>query len=148
MKLYDEGKLDLNKPLGEFLPWVKGSNKQDLTVKDILLHQAGLKAFIPFYRETIDTLREGIASPSYYVQQPAENYKVRVAESLYLRNDWVDTMYTRILQSELGPTGKYIYSDNDFIFLGKIVETISGLPLDQYVKKKLLRSAWDEYDRV
>ena len=103
MKLYDEGKLDLNKPLGEFLPWVKGSNKEDLTVKDILLHQAGLKSFIPFYRETIDTLKEGVASASYYSQQPDERYKMRVAENLYLRNDWIDTMYTRILQSDLGP---------------------------------------------
>lgn len=135
MKLYDDGRLDLNKPLGEFLPWVRGSTKESLTVKDILLHQAGLKSFIPFYRETIDTLKDGIASPSYYSQQPGDRYNVRVAESLYLRNDWIDTMYTRILQSDLGPAGKYVYSDNDFIFLGKIVETISGLPLDQYVKK-------------
>ncbi|HKH63340.1 MAG TPA: glycoside hydrolase family 3 N-terminal domain-containing protein [Flavitalea sp.] len=134
MKLYDEGKLDLNKPLGEFLPWVRGSNKEGLTVKDILLHQAGLKSFIPFYRETIDTLKEGIASPSYYTQQSNDHYNIRVAENLYLRNDWIDTMYSRILQSDLGPAGRYIYSDNDFIFLGKIVETISGMPLDQYVK--------------
>ena len=135
MKLYDEGKLDLNKPLGGFLPWVRGSNKENLTVKDILLHQAGLKSFIPFYRETIDTLKDGIASPSYYTKEPNGRYRIRVAENLYLRNDWIDTMYARILQSELGPPGKYIYSDNDFIFLGKIVETISGMPLDQYVRK-------------
>ena len=135
MKLYDEGRLDLNKPLGDFLPWVKGSNKESLTVNDILLHQAGLKSFIPFYRETIDTLREGIASPSFYTQQPGNQYTIRVAEKVFLRKDWIDTMYARILQSELGPAGKYVYSDNDFIFLGKIVETISGMPLDQYVKK-------------
>lgn len=135
MKLYDEGRLNLDKPLGEFLPWVKGSNKEHLTVKDILLHQAGLKSFIPFYRETIDTLKEGIASPSYYSAAPSNKHTIRVAENLYLRNDWIDTMYARILKSELGPSGRYIYSDNDFIFLGKIVETISGMPLDQYVKK-------------
>lgn len=135
MKLYDEGKLDLNKPLGEFLPWVKGSNKDSLTVKDILLHQAGLKSFIPFYKETIDTLRDGIASAYYYSPHPDNRYNVRVAENIFLRKDWIDTMYSRILQSELGPTGRYIYSDNDFIFLGKIVETLSGMPLDQYVRK-------------
>ena len=135
MKLYDEGKLELDKPLGDFLPWVRGSNKASLTVKDILLHQAGLKSFIPFYRETIDTLKDGIASPSYYSQQLNDRYNIRVAENLYLRNDWIDTMYARILQSDLGLPDKYIYSDNDFIFLGKIVETLSGMPLDQYVKK-------------
>jgi CubicO group peptidase (beta-lactamase class C family) len=135
MKLYDEGRLNLDQPLGTFLPWVKGSNKEGLTVKDILLHQAGLKSFIPFYRETIDTLKQGMASPSYYALAQTTDFNIRVAENLYLRKDWIDTMYKRILQSELGPSGRYIYSDNDFIFLGKIVETISGMPLDQYVKK-------------
>lgn len=135
MKLYDEGKLDLNKPLGEFLGWVKGSNKEKLTVADILLHQAGLKAWIPFYRETIDTTNGGIAFNTLYAEEPKGPFNVRVAEKMYLRRDWVDTMYSRILTSELGPQGKYIYSDNDFIFLGKIVESLSGLPLDQYVKK-------------
>jgi CubicO group peptidase (beta-lactamase class C family) len=58
-----------------------------------------------------------------------------VAESLYIRNDWEDTLYARILQSPLGPRGKYVYSDNDFIFMAKIVEAITGMRLDAYVKK-------------
>lgn len=135
MKLYDEGKLDLHKPLGQFLGWVKGSNKEDLTLNDILLHQAGLKAWIPFYRETIDTLNGGIASATLYSPESKDAFTVRVAENMYLRKDWIDTMYSRILTSELGPHGKYIYSDNDFIFLGKIVESIAGMPLNEYVRK-------------
>ncbi|HEY0679475.1 MAG TPA: glycoside hydrolase family 3 N-terminal domain-containing protein [Chitinophagaceae bacterium] len=135
MKLYDEGRLDLNKPLGEFLGWVKGSNKETLTINDILLHQAGLKAWIPFYKETIDSLNGGIASAALYSPEAKGPFNVRVAENMYLRRDWVDTMYSRILTSELGPHGKYIYSDNDFIFLGKIVESISGMSLDEYVRK-------------
>jgi beta-N-acetylhexosaminidase len=34
----------------------------------------------------------------------------------------------------LGPR-KYVYSDNDFILLGEIVEALTGITLDQYVKK-------------
>ena len=41
----------------------------------------------------------------------------------------------RILESPLSAKKKYVYSDNDFIFLGKIVEQVSGLSLDQYVQK-------------
>ena len=37
--------------------------------------------------------------------------------------------------SRVGPKDKYIYSDNDFIFLGKIVQAISGLTLDKYADK-------------
>jgi beta-glucosidase-like glycosyl hydrolase/CubicO group peptidase (beta-lactamase class C family) len=136
MKLYDEGQLKLEKRLGEYLPWVRGTNKENLVIKDILLHQAGLKSFIPFYRETIDILPGGI--PRYQVYAPKEDslYALRVAANMYMRYDWTDTIYNRIIKSELAPKGQYIYSDNDFIFLGKVVEAISGMTLDQYVKKE------------
>ncbi|HVY73583.1 MAG TPA: glycoside hydrolase family 3 N-terminal domain-containing protein [Puia sp.] len=132
MKLYDEGKLDLHKTLGDYLPWVRGSDKDTLKIWDILLHQAGLKAFIPFYAETIEKDKGGMPMPSIYSSMGDGLHCVRVAEHLYMRGDWIDTMYSRILTSPLGKSGVYIYSDNDFIFMGKIVEAISGKTLDQY----------------
>jgi CubicO group peptidase (beta-lactamase class C family) len=54
---------------------------------------------------------------------------------MYLRRDWSDTLAKRMVQSKLGPANKYVYSDNDFIFLGKIVEQITGQPLDAYVRR-------------
>ncbi|MEI9808386.1 MAG: glycoside hydrolase family 3 N-terminal domain-containing protein [Bacteroidota bacterium] len=134
MKLYEEGKLDLNKKLGDYLPWVKGTDKAGLKIDDILLHQAGLVPFIPFYKETIDSAT-GIPNPAIYSDKSKPGFTVRVAENLYLRNDWQDTLFSRILKSPLGPRNKYVYSDNDFIFLGKIVEQLSGMPLDEYVQK-------------
>ncbi len=133
MKLYDEGKLDFKKKLGDYLPWVKGSNKENLALENILLHQAGLVAYIPFYKETIDV--NGVPLPGFYAAVKNDSFSLPVAKDLFMRTDWRDTIYKRILQSPLGKTNKYIYSDNDFIFLGKVVEAISGLPLDEYVKK-------------
>ncbi len=135
MKLYDEGKLDLQKTLGDYLPRVRGSNKAPLKLWDILLHQAGLKAFIPFYRETLDASNGNLPLSALYRSSPDSVYKVPVAANLYIKKDWEDTMMNRILKSELAPPGKYIYSDNDYIFLGKIVEAITHMPLDQYVKR-------------
>ncbi|WP_240347774.1 glycoside hydrolase family 3 N-terminal domain-containing protein [Longitalea arenae] len=135
MKLYDEGKLELQKTLGDYLPLVRGTNKAPLKLWDILLHQAGLKAFIPFYRETLDNTNGNLPLSALYRTSPEENFTVPVAANLYIRNNWEDTMMRRILKSELGPQGKYIYSDNDYIFLGKIVEAVTKMPLDQYVKK-------------
>jgi beta-N-acetylhexosaminidase len=134
MKLYEEGKLDLNKTLGDYLPWVRGSDKAGLKLTDILLHQAGLVAYIPFYRYTIDSAT-GKPNPMFYHSEKDETFSIRVAEDLYLRNDYINTIQQTILKSKLGPADKYIYSDNDFIFLGKIVEAISGLTLDEYAKK-------------
>ncbi len=134
MKLYEQGKLSLKKKLGDYLPWVKGTNKEGLEIEDILLHQAGLVPFIPFYKETIDSAT-GIPNPAIYSDKPIPGFSVRVAENIYMRNDWQDTMIKRILQSPLGRKGRYVYSDNDFIFLGKIVEQLTGITLDQYVQK-------------
>lgn len=134
MKLFDEGKLDINKTIGDYISWTKGSDKAKLVIKDILLHEAGLKSFIPFYRETIDPV-DGTPNGSIYSNKPDTLFNVRVADHLFMRKDFTDTLYKRILQSELGPAGKYIYSDNDFIFLGKIVEAISGQSLDEYTRK-------------
>jgi beta-N-acetylhexosaminidase len=134
MKLYEEGKIDLKKNLGTYLPWVNGTNKADLIIEDILLHQAGLKAWIPFFKEIIDS-QTGVPQDDKFESVADAEHSVRVAEALYMRNDWVDTMYHRILQSEMGPRGKYVYSDNDFIFLGKLVEQITGMTLDAYVRK-------------
>jgi CubicO group peptidase (beta-lactamase class C family) len=134
MKLYEEGKLDLKKKLGDYLPWVKGTNKAGLQIEDILLHQAGLVPFIAFYTETIDKAT-GVPNPAIYSDKSKPGFTVRVAENIYMRNDWQDTMISRILKSQLGPQNKYVYSDNDFIFLGKIVEQITGMTLDQYAAK-------------
>ena len=100
MKLYEEGKIDLNKTLGDYLSWTKGTDKAPLKLVDILLHQAGLNPFIPFYREVIDTAT-GIPFPQYFTQTPTAQYSYRVAENVYLRNDWRDTMFSRILSSKL-----------------------------------------------
>ena len=134
MKLYDEGKLDLQKHLGDYLPWVRGSDKENLLIENILLHQAGLIPTTQFVKETLDSVTKS-PLPKYYSTRQTDSFTIRVAENLYIRNDWRDTMYKRMVESKLSPSDKYVYSDNDFIFLGKIVEAITGQTLDNYVKK-------------
>ena len=134
MKLYDEGKIKLDKTLGDYLPWVRKSNKRKLKIKNILLHQAGLAAFIPFYKDVIDPVT-GEPSLEVFSHIKNDSFSIRVAENLYLRNDYTKTIYKKILDSKLGPANKYVYSDNDFIFLGKIVEALSGMTLDKYADK-------------
>jgi CubicO group peptidase (beta-lactamase class C family) len=130
MKLYEEGKLDLKKKLSDYLPETIGTNKNDLLIEDILMHEAGLVAYIPFYKETLDAT--GIPLQTIYTTAPNDSFNIPVAQNLYMSNAWKDTIYKRILMSTVGPRGKYIYSDNDYIFLGKVVERISGKTMDEY----------------
>ncbi len=138
MKLYDEGKLRLDKTLGDYLPWVRKSDKKNMNIEKILLHQAGFVAFIPFFKETIDPVTKA-PLPSIYRTVKSDSFGVRVAQNLYMRNDWQDTLYKRILDSKLGPVDKYIYSDNDFIMMAKVVEAISGLTIDEYADKNFYK---------
>lgn len=134
MKLYDENRLNIDATLGQYLPEVRGTNKENILVRDLLLHQAGLRSWIPFYRETVDTLRKNTPNLSIYSFRPDPEFPIRVAQHMYMRRDWLDTINNRIMTSPLSKRGNYIYSDLDFIFLGRIVEAITGTPLDKYVE--------------
>jgi CubicO group peptidase (beta-lactamase class C family) len=133
MKLYDQGKINLNGKLGDYLPSTKGTNKARLRISDILLHQAGLEPDVLFYRYVRDSVTHQPNPAIISSEKPG--FKIRVAENLYLRNDWLDTAFQLVLDSKLGPANRYVYSDLDFIFLGKVVEAVSKMSLDQYVQK-------------
>ena len=72
MKLFEEGKIDLKKNLSHYLKWVKGSDKEFLKIDDLLLHQAGLVAFIPFYKETLDN--NGNPNASLYFRKDVRKW--------------------------------------------------------------------------
>jgi beta-N-acetylhexosaminidase len=55
MQLQSEGKFDLNKTMGDYLPESKGTNKENLKFIDMLTHRSGLKAWIPFWMDCVDT---------------------------------------------------------------------------------------------
>lgn len=132
MKLYEEDKINLSAYLKAYLPFTIGTDKAYLTVKDILLHQAGLKAFIPFHKNTIDKLT-GSPSSTYYRTNAEKPFTTPVAQNFYIINSFKDTIWNQILTSSLDNKGRYVYSDLDFYFLEKIVEAVSGQKLDQYV---------------
>nr|MBP6315663.1 serine hydrolase [Chitinophagaceae bacterium] len=134
MKLYDQGKISLNDPLGKYIPATKNTDKEYLRIKDILAHQAGLKSWIPFYKETLD--EQGNPKPEIYSKVSTGKFNIKVCDNLFMNSNWIDTMWKRIIESPLENRGKYVYSDLDFIFLQKVVENITKQSLDQFVSKE------------
>lgn len=133
MKLYDEGKLKLNGTLGEYLPWLRGTDKAKLTIKNVMLHQAG---FIPDFPYLEMMLTDGQhPNPKVFHTVRDSAYSVRVAENMYMRKDYEDSLKAAIRNSRLYRHPKYVYSDIDFQLMGYIIEEITGLPLDEYVKQ-------------
>lgn len=137
MRLYETGKIDIEKTTGDYLPWVKGTDKANLKIMDLLLHQAGLKSWIPFYKETLD--ETGKPRTDIYASKANESHRVEVAKNMYMRNDYVDTVWNRILNSPLENRGRYVYSDLDFYFLAAIVEQVTKQYLDVYVEEQFYK---------
>ena len=130
MKLADEGRLSPDDSLGKFLPMLKGSNKSALRIRDVMTHQAGLQDWIPFYKLT---LRNSLPDPAIYQHEPSAGFPVRVAQDLYIRKDYSDTIFTRIAGSPLRTTRDYKYSDLGFFMLRLVVERITNQPFEKYL---------------
>lgn len=136
MKLRDEGKIDIDQPLSKYLPSLKGTNKEDVVIKDLMAHRAGLKAWIPFYKQTLEgTRRNPRPSSKLYRTSSSGTYDVKVTDKLFMDHSFVDSIWHQIYESELRPNTNYKYSDLGFYLLGQTVEELTGMPLDQYVHK-------------
>ena len=57
MRMQTQGLFDENKTFGTYVPSLKGTNKEDLIFKDLLTHRSGLRAWIPFWRNAVDTVQ-------------------------------------------------------------------------------------------
>jgi beta-glucosidase-like glycosyl hydrolase/CubicO group peptidase (beta-lactamase class C family) len=130
MKLYDEGKVKPGDSLGKYLPFLKGSNKSNLLIRDVMAHQAGLQDWIPFYKAT---LANGQPDPAIYQGEQSAEFPTRVAQNLYIHRDYDDTVYKRIAASPLRASRDYKYSDLGFYLLRLVVEQISNQPFDTYL---------------
>lgn len=130
MGLYENGEVNLSKTLADYLPSLANSNLKDLKLKDVMTHTSGLKAWIPFYKTTIvdDTLFE-----AYYCYEKDEIFCIPVADGLFMRADYRDSMKEIIVSTSLKNPGRYKYSDLGFYLFKEIIEEITKYPMDSYV---------------
>ena len=128
MQLFEQGKVTLDSKLGDMLPMVKGSDKQDISFKNLLSHYAGLQAWIPFYKATLNADKS--PSDTYYSLNSKEGFTTQVNENLYLRNDYQDSIMKQISDSKLLEKKEYKYSDFTFILLKEYLEKTTGKTLD------------------
>ncbi len=139
MNLFDRGVLNMDTTLGEMLPEYKYSNKANVTLKEMLSHYARLKAWIPFYTHTLDTVTHKPAA-KYYSKTPTEKFNIPVAEDLYMRRDYQDSIFKIIKESELRPVRGYKYSDLPYYILKKYLEEFYGAPLETLVQRNYYES--------
>lgn len=130
MRLEEEGKVNINDSLYEHLPEISNTNKAHIDFKHMLSHYAGLKSWIPFYLETLENPEK------YFKNKPDFNFSTQVAENLYVRNDYRDSIYSKIYESEISTDLEYKYSDLPFYIIQQIIERYENESLNKLIVDK------------
>ena len=140
MYLQEQGLLDMNATIGSYLPALKGTNKEDLVIRDILTHQSGLKPYFPYY---IYTVEDGQPMEGFYQDSPGGPYQNSVAKGLYGIETMRDSVWQWVVDSDLRrmPRGKkeydYLYSDMGYYLFFKLAETLLNEPLEVFLQKEI-----------
>jgi beta-glucosidase-like glycosyl hydrolase/CubicO group peptidase (beta-lactamase class C family) len=136
MKLADEGKLDPDLTLPDYLPSLKHTNKKHITLRQMMAHQSRLKPWIPFYQYT---LVNGQPDTNIYKPQPSKEFPLKVAEGMYISPAYEEVIYDSIARSHLLKKNEYKYSDLGFYLMKRIIGKAAGIPLDRYVDDSFYR---------
>ncbi|MEC8635808.1 MAG: glycoside hydrolase family 3 N-terminal domain-containing protein [Bacteroidota bacterium] len=128
MREVDQNSFGLESSLKDLIPEVEGSNKANLTVKEMLSHYARLTPWIPFYKETIDD--KGQQLRKFYRNRYKNRFDIPVANKLYLRSNFNHNIEKQNIDSPLLDSLHYKYSDLPFYLFKNYLETKHKKPLN------------------
>ncbi|MDH5475071.1 MAG: serine hydrolase [Cyclobacteriaceae bacterium] len=135
----ENGLLDLDYKISYYLPELKDTNKENMTIRDILTHQAGLKSWLPFWKNTM----EGTSHlPDFYSYHPQDNYPHQVSEGLYAHTNMEDKVWQWIVESDLRTKKDrtpfdYTYSDMGYYMLFHLVEKTLNQPIEDFLSQNM-----------
>lgn len=130
MRMTDEKKLDIDRKLQDYLPYLENTDKGSIILRQMMAHQARLTPWIPFYRYT---MKDDKLDSTIYRKEISEGFQVRVAENLYIKKEYKEVIYDSIITSPLLKANTYKYSDLGFYFIPQILESLVNEPFDDYV---------------
>ncbi|QLG45183.1 serine hydrolase domain-containing protein [Costertonia aggregata] len=138
MKLVDEGKLDLDVPFSTYWkPWKRRKDKKDITLREILAHQAGLVPYIVFLNRVIK--KNGRLKHRFVKNGPKPGYRNQAYEGLYIKDRFNRKMYRIINRSKVSNDKTYSYSGLTFLIFPKLIEQLTGRSYEEYLQTEFYR---------
>ena len=133
MKLVDEQKLDLDAPFSFYWkPWKRQKNKKNLTLREILAHQAGLVPYIVFLNKV--TKKEGALKRRFVRTTPHNRFDKRAYQDLFVANRFQRKIHRIINRSEVSNDKTYRYSGLTFLIFPQLIEDLSGQDYESYLQ--------------
>ena len=129
MRLAEQQKIDLDKPISLYLKEFKGSNNEDLTLREVLAHQSGLRDE-SFSTMFLDKDKQPLAK--YFSKTQSEKFPYQCGENLYTNKHIYDYVLGRIVKQKPGEK-KFRYSCFNWHLAGILVERLTGRNYEDYL---------------
>lgn len=134
MKLVDEGQLDLDAPFSTYWrPWRHRKDKKDLTLREILAHQAGLKPYIVFLDEVLK--KNGNTKRRFLRDRASKRFGQEAYPGIFVKDRFMRKMYRMMNRSAVDAEKKYVYSGLTFLIFPEVIAQLTGMPYDTYLQK-------------
>ncbi|CAN5241826.1 hypothetical protein BH11BAC5_BH11BAC5_07850 [soil metagenome] len=125
MHLYEQKKIALDSTFGYYIPSARNTDKSNIKIKDLLLHQSGLQPDVDLPLLPLDVSTDSSAA-----------YPLKAGEKVFIRKEYFKaSMWPHMLNSKMDTRGKYVYSDLSMTYMKEVVERQSLEKLDQYVQE-------------
>ncbi|MDO4510273.1 MAG: glycoside hydrolase family 3 N-terminal domain-containing protein [Bacteroidales bacterium] len=162
MKVYDEGKLQLDQPASDIIPGMKVDDKKDITFRQLLYHETGMQPSLnmwnmmfdpktykgklitttPDEHNTILIMKDAYGNKyaklrtDILSRKKTDVFNLPIAEGLWGSKATYDSIMARIYTSQLGEK-TYLYSCLNFCLLANAVENITKQPLNTFVQNDI-----------
>jgi len=136
MDIYGQGAIDIDQRLSYYLPYLRGTDKEGIVIRELMAHQSRFQAWIPYFQYTVE---DDNPDPEIYRNEISEDYNVRVAEGMYIQKDYYCEILDSIRYSELRIDNRYQYSDLGFYLLKEAIESISNSVFEKFTEASYYR---------
>lgn len=135
LKLQEQGKFSPDSTLGQLFPFLRKTDKASLKLRDVLAHQAGLPAWLPFWRALAKP--NGELQKRWFRPDSSAGFPLPVARGLWGRKDLPAYIQQQIAAAPLTPQPGYVYSDLSFYLYPDLVRRRTGQPFEQFLQKEV-----------
>ena len=135
MTLVETHKLDLDQPFSRYWERWKGKkNKENLTLREILAHQAGLVPYIVYLNEVLK--KKGGVKSRFVKNDIRPRFQNQAYDAIFIKNRFRNKMYRIMDRSKVSTEKKYVYSGLTFLIYPELIGQLTGQDFESYLQDR------------